>query len=250
MLFACIYVPDFPVQAATRLDERSIRESPVAVLDGPESQLRVFACNEAARARGVEIRMTRLQAEVCGELVLRKRVQAQEESGHAALLDCAYSCSPRVESTSTGIVTVDLTGTQSLFGAPQEIGRELLDRSKCHGFDVHIGIAANADTALHAAYGWPGVSTVAPGEEAQHLAPLPVEILQPSDDMLEVFDSWGIRTFQSLAALPPIPLAERLGQKGLQLQRLARGEVQRELVPAEPHLALRKVPNWKSRLNY
>ncbi len=180
MLFACIYVPDFLVQAATRMDERSIRESPVAILDGPESLLRVFACNEAARARGVEIRMTRLQAEACGELMLRKRLPAQEESGQAALLDCAYSFSPRVESTSAGIVTVDVTGTESLFGTPQEIGRELLDRSKCNGFDVHIGIAANADTALHAAYGWPGISIIAPGEEAQHLAPLPVEILQRS----------------------------------------------------------------------
>jgi protein ImuB len=236
MLFACIYVPDFSVQAATRMDEPSIGESPVAILDGPESLLRVFACNEAARARGVEIRMTRLQAEACGELVLRKRVPAQEESGQAALLDCAYSFSPRVESTSAGIVTVDVTGTESLFGTPQEIGRELLHRPKCHGFDVHIGIAANADTALHAARGWPGISVIAPGEEAQHLAPLPVEILQPSDEMLEVFDSWGIRTFESLAVLPPIPLTERLGQKGFHLQRLAQGEVQRELVPADPPL--------------
>src|SRR5260370_4077220 len=229
MLFACIYVPDFLVQAATRMDERSIRESPVAILDGPESVLRVFACNEAARARGVEIRMTRLQAEACDELMLRKRLPAQEESGHAALLDCAYSCSPRVESTSAGIVTVDITGTQSLFGAPQEIGRELLDRSKCHGFDVHVGIAANADTALHAAYGWPGISIIAPGEEAQHLAPLPVEILQPSDDRREVFHSSRIRTFQSLAALPPIPLTERLGKEGFYLQTPCREQKEREL---------------------
>src|SRR5260370_5839024 len=131
---------------------------------------------------------------------------AQEESGQAALVDCAYSFSPRVESTSAGIVTVDLTGTKSLFGTPQEVGRELLDRPKHHGFDVHVGIAANADTALHAACGWPGISIIAPGEEARHLAPLPVRILQPSDDLLDVFDSWGIRTFQSLASLPPIPL--------------------------------------------
>src|SRR5712692_7248147 len=111
MLFACIYVPNFPMQAATRMDQPNIRESPIAILDGPESLLRVFACNETARALGVAIGMTRLQAEACGEFVLRKRVPAQEESGQAALLDCAYSFSPRVESTSAGIVTVDVTGT-------------------------------------------------------------------------------------------------------------------------------------------
>ncbi len=44
--------------------------------------------------------------------------------------------------------------------------------------------------------------------------------------------AWGIRDFKSLAALPPIELTERLGQYGLHLQRLARGAVIRELVPA------------------
>src|SRR5438552_16667822 len=99
MLFACIYAPDFPVQAATRVDEPSVRESPVAILDGPDSLLRVFACNQAARARGVEMRMTRLQAEACGEHVLSKRLTIQDEAGQAALLDCGYSCSPRMEPT-------------------------------------------------------------------------------------------------------------------------------------------------------
>src|SRR6266704_781788 len=129
MLFACIYVPDFPVQAATRLDERSIRESPVAILDGPESLLRVFACNQAARSRGVKIRMTRLQAEACGELVLRKRLQIQEESGQAALLDCGYSCSPRLESTDPGTVIVDLSGTERLFGTSQKTAQNLRDHA-------------------------------------------------------------------------------------------------------------------------
>src|SRR5262249_40046999 len=38
---------------------------------------------------------------------------------------------------------------------------------------------------------------------------------------------------KSLAALPPVPLTQRLGQYGLHLQRLAQGEGQRELIPAE-----------------
>jgi protein ImuB len=54
--------------------------------------------------------------------------------------------------------------------------------------------------------------------------------------MLETFESWGIRDFGSLAALPTVALSQRLGQEGLRLQRLARGSVQRTLVPAEPPL--------------
>jgi protein ImuB len=72
-----------------------------------------------------------------------------------------------------------------------------------------------------------------PGEEELRLAPLPIHVLEPGADILEILDGWGIRTFQALASLPPLPLVERLGQEGLRLQRLARGEVKRELVLAE-----------------
>jgi len=51
---------------------------------------------------------------------------------------------------------------------------------------------------------------------------------------LEVLESWGIRTFQSLAALPSIALVERLGQEGLKLQKLAQGQLLRPLLTAEP----------------
>jgi len=59
----CIYVLDFSVQAVL-LDES--KEQPCALLDGPESLVKVVACNEAARSAGVSIGMTKLQAEVCG----------------------------------------------------------------------------------------------------------------------------------------------------------------------------------------
>ena len=49
-MFGCIHVPDFPVQAAL-LDES--KTLPVALLDGPESLLKVVACNKAARSAGV-----------------------------------------------------------------------------------------------------------------------------------------------------------------------------------------------------
>jgi protein ImuB len=48
---------------------------------------------------------------------------------------------------------------------------------------------------------------------------------------MDALSGWGIRDFKSLAALPSVALTQRLGQYGLHLQRLAKGEVQRELVP-------------------
>jgi protein ImuB len=236
MLFGCIHVPDFSVQASLRAEagaDVSFQADAIAVLDGPESLLKVFACNDRARQAGIEIGMTKLQAEACPGVVLRKRITEQEESAQAALLDCAYRFSPRVESTCAGTVIVDLTGAGRLLGSHQEMGEQLAARAAVCGFTVNVGIAANADTALHAARGFTGIAVIAGGEEAQRLACLPVEVLQPSPEILDTLDSWGIRNCKALAALPSIPLTQRLGQQGLHLQRLARGEVRRELVPAE-----------------
>ena len=58
-----------------------------------------------------------------------------------------------------------------------------------------------------------------------------------SSALLEIFERWGIRTFRALANLPEVAVVERLGQQGLRLQQLARGGIERPLVPAEPPLA-------------
>jgi protein ImuB len=59
---------------------------------------------------------------------------------------------------------------------------------------------------------------------------------QRGQELMESFDRWGVRSFRALAALPVIAVAERLGQDGVQLQKLARGEGVRSLAPAEPPL--------------
>ncbi len=133
-----------------------------------------------------------------------------------------------------GVRPIDLAGTALLWGTLQEIGQELSRRTRGCGFETNIGIGGNPDAAWCAARGFEGIAVIPPGEEALRLAPLSIEVLEPADDILTVLDGWGIRTFQSLASLPSLPLVERLGQEGLRLQRLARGEVERELIVAEP----------------
>ncbi len=52
--------------------------------------------------------------------------------------------------------------------------------------------------------------------------------------MMDTFARWGVRTLGDLAALPPAQLSARLGQPGVRLQRLARGEDTGPLVPLVP----------------
>ncbi len=229
MLFGCIFVPDFHVQAAMDCPSNA----PIAILDGPDSLPRVFACNSTARVLGIEIGMTRLQAEVCPGIVLIKRSLALEDSAQSALLDCGYRCSPRVESTAAGMVIADLTGATRLLGPPQKIAQLLRQSAHEHGLEVNVAIAINPDAAACAARGFAGITIISPGEEAKRLGGLPLDVLDISPEILDTLDSWGIRNCGALAALPPPPLTERLGQVGLHLQQIAKGETQRELVLAE-----------------
>ncbi|MEO5935732.1 MAG: DNA polymerase Y family protein [Terriglobales bacterium] len=231
MLFACIFIPDFPVEAVTRTFDYATRERAVAVYAGTPPLVHVIATNEKARAAGAEAGMTKVQAETVPGLLLKPRSSAQEDSAHAALLDCAHGFSPRVESTAPDTVLLDLAGLDQLFGPPPKLARELAQRVAGIGLEARIGVAANPDAALHAARGFPGITVIPPGKEASRLGELPIDVLAPAPQILDTLDRWGVRNLRGLAALPPLAVSERLGQEGLRLQRLARGEGTRTLVP-------------------
>ena len=148
----------------------------------------------------------------------------------ARLLACAQDFSPQVEQTGADTVILDIDGLGSLFGTVHEIANAMARRA---GFPVNIAIAANPDAAFHAACGFPGISIVPEGDEAKFLASLPLTLLTPAEQVAETLARWGIRTFRDLDALPDLGVAARLGEEGVRLQKLARGEASRPLVPVE-----------------
>ena len=62
------------------------------------------------------------------------------------------------------------------------------------------------------------------------------EIANRQSEILDTLERWGVRNLRALAALPEVAVTERLGQQGLRLQKLARGQARRPLVVAEPPL--------------
>jgi nucleotidyltransferase/DNA polymerase involved in DNA repair len=245
MPFACIFVPDFPAEAILRA-EPELRSQAMAVLEGNPPLQKIFAVNEKARRAGIELGMTKIQAEPWNDLALRPRSPLQETAAHAALLDCAQSFSPRIEDTAPDTVILDLSGLESLFGALPKIARDLARRTSDLGLEANVAVAANPDTARFAARGFPGVTVIPEGKEAERLGNLPLDVLvpelaspDPSNEaarVFETFDLWGVRNLRALCALPEIALSERLGQFGVRLQHLARGAVSRTLVPIDPPL--------------
>jgi protein ImuB len=238
--FACLFVPDFPVQAVVRL-ETDLRGKPVAIFDGAPPLTKVFAANAAANMLGVEIGMTKVQAIACSGIVWRWRSRPQEATAHAALLDCAWTISPRVEENAKGseeelpdTVVLDIAGCEKLFGSPEKIASDLKRVAAKVGFDSNVAVAGNPEAAICAARGFPGVTVIPAGSEGDRLGTLPLSSLKISPELLDTLTRWGIHTCAEFAALPEVAIVERLGQEGRRLQLLARGCDPRPLIPKEP----------------
>lgn len=242
MPFACIFVPDFPVAAILRV-EPDLRAQAVAVLEGKPPVEKICSANEDARRAGITAGMTKLQAELCEQVALRKKSELQESAAHRALLDCAASFSPRVEDAGIDTVLFDVAGLEKLLGPLPKIARQISRRASDLGLQSNVAVASTLEAALLAAHGFSGVSVVPEGKEAEFLGGLSVEVLfadenesSEAGELLETFRRWGIRKCRELATLPEVELTERLGQRGLELQRKARGIGTRTLAPSDPPL--------------
>jgi protein ImuB len=232
MGFACVYIADFLVQAVVR-GQRALGDGALALLGGAPPLWSVVAANGAAFEAGIQLGMTKAQVAQFGNVQICLRSEAQEKAAHAALLDAAWSVSPRVEDTALDTVVLDLEGLTALFGADENIARELARRVAAIGLATRVAVAANIEVAIHAARGFPGITIIPAGEERCRLDALPVGVLTTEAETLDILERWGVATLQALAALPVLQLSERLGQEGVRLSELARGVRQRALVLAQ-----------------
>lgn len=232
MAFASIFVPNFMLQAVVRADA-SLRDRALALIDGNPPSSCVVAVNERAARMGIELGMAKTNAAQFAGVEIRPRSRTQEKIAHAALLDTGWSVSPRIEDAAEDAIVLDLAGLTGMFGPEKDIGARLDALSTECGLSSHIAIASNIDTAQIAARGFPGITMIPPGQESQYLSGLPVSVLFPSAEIAETLSRWGVRICADFANLPILQLSERLGQEGVRLHALARGESSRSLVIAE-----------------
>ena len=219
-----------------------LRGKPVAVLDGKPPLQKICAANEQARNAGITVGMTKIQAELCDDVISRERSELQESFAHRALLDCAQSFSPRVEDAGADTVLLDLSGLEKLFGPLPVIARAIHRRAGEFGLSANVAAGPTIESVLLAARGFCGVSVVPEEKTTEFLGRLPVDLLFADeggrDEMgiLETLKRWGMHRCRDLAALPELELSERLGQRGLELHRKARGMGERVLAPSDPPL--------------
>ena len=174
-----------------------------------------------------------------------------DDAKQVLLIDLAFTFSPLVERTFVDTVVLDISGDELLFSSQNQaevnwtrgLGDEIARRAAESGLKVNVSVAANPDVAIHAARAFKGVTVIPAGAELSQLGNLSIKLLDYSlagidekkaEEIGETLVLWGIRTFIDFAELPLAGVAQRLGQEGVRLQKLAQGKSERQLVLVQP----------------
>jgi protein ImuB len=228
--FAVLLAPDFRLQSLLR-HAPHLKGAPVVLLDARGRKPRVAELNDAARSSLVEIGMTPTQAMArCLDLHTLSSNAGHERSAQETLLHIAEAFSPFLESTAPGVVTVELPEEKP--PSENDLLQQWIIPLSSLGLETRVGVAATPDLALLCARFAQPVSRV--DAPAAFLAPLPVEVLEPSDELLSVLHSWGIRTIGQLVALPMGEVCSRLGPDALGIWERASGGRSRPLKLVKP----------------
>ncbi len=243
---ACLWVPDLPLCAALRA-EPQLADAPLAVVQPGDLGGRAHVLCATPRAEGVEAGQTLAEARaICPALMHRQASAERERAAAQGAVEAAAAVSPRFEEVAPGLVHLDADGLSRLFGDDRGVARALVAAAERVGLRAAVGVGSGKSVALLAAraaapdltfevtrhgLGGGAFRVVAPAEQADFLAGLPLLALDLSDELLQTLRRFGLHTLGDVSRLPPGPLAARLGPEGAVLWRLARGEDKTALTP-------------------
>lgn len=249
MRIACIHVPQFALQCATRLDP-SLRGAPIAIVSagsgrGPLRAPIVTACSRAAWTAGVRLGMTAPSARArAPELVVVPIEAALERETVRALADALLGTSS----------VVDVGARVGAGGAHLAMYAEVPAKQRGHSFGERVvqvceelGITARVGIADDRFTAWVAAShhdahdeavTVVPrGGSAAFLAPRPLSLLAISSEVQHMLEALGVTTLGAFAALPAPSVAR---PTEADYQALARGEGGASLRPYSPDGPIRE----------
>jgi protein ImuB len=227
-MFAVLFLPKFRLQSALRWQEE-LAAQPVAIVDEHNT---VLECTTAAEQRHVSAGLNDVQALArCGDLVLRSRSLAVEESVQSLLLEIAGSLSPDVEATAGGCATVDLRSAK--VADWNAWSAQVVERFARLELQAQIGVAPNADLAFLAAR--KARPTLVVQSPNAFLAQLALAEIEPPPHLQALLHDWGVHTLGQLTSLPRGEFADRLGPDADRLWQRASGKVDRLLRLVRPN---------------
>lgn len=170
-MFATIYLPNFYLQAALR-HTPELRGKPAAIIQEQEKKPVIIQLNAEAESAGITRGQTPSQALArCLQVAIKVREPTGEHSVQQTLLQFAFTLSPLVEATASGIATVQFTDNRDL---NSKLSRVIAQLGQCE-IEARAGIAPTPDLsflAAHLAHPLLQVENV-----GDFLDPLPIEAL-------------------------------------------------------------------------
>jgi DNA polymerase-4 len=222
--------------AVEQRDRPELRGKPVIVGAEPSGRGVVSAASYEARVYGVRSAMPiSTAARLCPHGAFLPVDMAKYQRVSAEIMAVLEGFSPLVEPISVDEAFVDLTGTESLFGPPENAVRAMKRRIReTTELTASAGLAPNKFLAKIASdlKKPDGLVVVPAGGEAAFLAPLPIgRLWGVGKVMAEALSGLGITTIGQLQRMPRAVLVRRFGDHGAALHDLALGRDER---PVEP----------------
>ncbi len=215
--------------AVEQRDRPELRGKPVAVGGGGANDRGVVsAASYEARRYGVHSAMPlRTAARLCPDLIFVPVDGRKYGAVSREVMTILRRFTPAVEQISIDEAFLDVAGSEILHGTPVQIARAIKGTIATElRLTVSVGVAATKLVAKVASdlQKPDGLVVVAPGTEAEFLAPLPISRLWGvGAKTAGVLSEFGVRTIGDLAALPDDLLARRFGKQGPVLAQRARG---------------------------
>ncbi len=226
--FASVEILDFP----------ELRGKPV-VVGGSSNRGVVSAASYRAREFGIHSAMPIFQAKkLCSGLVIQPGRMARYSELSREVMKILHSYSPLVQQISIDEAYIDLSGTEKLFGKPEETAfRIKKDISDHTSLTCSVGLSVSKLVAkISSDINKPdGVTIIPPEKVMGFIFSLPVGKIPGIGSKSEgELAKAGIKKVGDIGKLSPEFVRERYGKFGERLLEIAAGRVGGEVVPFSP----------------
>jgi len=217
------------------LDNPSLKGKPV-IVGGLSRRSVVSTASYEARKFGIHSAMPLFKAkEKCPHGVFLPVQMERYKTVSRKIMGLLKDFTPLVEQVSIDEAYLDITGTENLFGCPEEIARRIKERiSEETGLTCSIGIAPNKFMAKVASdmHKPDGLTIIVATDVDQFLSILPVaKIPGVGKRTLEDLRRHSVNTVGDLKRFTREQLLKDFGKFGLRLYHIAKGRGDSEVVP-------------------
>jgi DNA polymerase-4 len=227
-----------------------LRTRPLAVAPPGADRATIVALSAEARLAGLERGMPVRKAQrLCPDLIVLPPNPKLYARASRALHEILRIFAPAIEPRGYGHAFLDLTGTDRLFGPPQDVAARIRrEASERLGLPLSVGIATNklvSQAAIRAGrwaagrvpYGRVGSDPllhVPSGEEREFLAPHPLDVLPELDASMRArLEDYQLDLIGEVAAISESALCAVFGRSGRTLRARAQGIDPRPVLPPE-----------------